>query len=527
MAQATNQYKRTVSGSIGAGIGSVFGGSGRTYFILEHKSTSKYHRAGETQEIIVDQIELGREAKCQVRYDDSFGTVSRRHAAIYREGDRWKLVTLSETNSTLLNGQRIDSETYLQNGDEIQLSSGGPRLGFILPTGKKSTVGSIGLTRRLNLFRQQALTPYKRAIAALSVLLVLVIAGGIYLGMENQGLYQKLEDSENKLTALNQETTALLEKATSENYEEINSKLAVINKEKEDLQRKISAIQSQKNSSSAVSQKAAEAGSQEPSSSQQANQVSGIASLAACNQHVFAVFLDDMYYKVDPSAESVSLDISRSTFVGSGFMLDDGRFVTARHVVEPWYYYNYFGNEYMRSYYKLFNQASFNSGVISAKYTIISPTGKRYSITNEQFICNRSNDLITKEGAYIYRTSESDRHDWAFFQTSATSGLKYDNALCRGLTQGTSLDILGYPGGEGARDINNVSPIYSSCITSGDGLNADGIILSSNTDAAGGNSGGPVFVNKGGGFVVVGLITGHKQILGQKGVIVPISEVRR
>ena len=40
MAQATT-YKRSMAGSIGAGMKSVFGGSGRRYYVLEHKVSSK------------------------------------------------------------------------------------------------------------------------------------------------------------------------------------------------------------------------------------------------------------------------------------------------------------------------------------------------------------------------------------------------------------------------------------------------------------------------------------------------------
>ena len=169
MANGTTQpYHRSFAGSVGAGMGSVFNPSGRKYYILEHKVSTRYHRAGENQEIIVDQIELGRDSHCQVRFDESFGTVSRRHAAIVRDGDNWKLVQISQTNTTLLNGRPIKNEWYLQNGDEIQLAVNGPKLGFIVPSGKKSTGGSIGLTRRLSLLRQQALRPYKNAIALLS-----------------------------------------------------------------------------------------------------------------------------------------------------------------------------------------------------------------------------------------------------------------------------------------------------------------------------------------------------------------------
>ena len=85
------QYKRTIAGSVGAGMGAIFNASGRSYYILEHKTESKYHHAGESQKIIVDQIELGRDSSCQVRFDESFETVSRRHAAIVKEGNDYKL----------------------------------------------------------------------------------------------------------------------------------------------------------------------------------------------------------------------------------------------------------------------------------------------------------------------------------------------------------------------------------------------------------------------------------------------------
>ncbi|MBR4827012.1 MAG: FHA domain-containing protein [Bacteroidales bacterium] len=173
----TQNYKRTVAGSVGAGMAAVFNGSGRQYYILEHKTESVYHHAGESQKIIVDQIELGRDSSCQVRFDESFETVSRRHAAIVKDGDGWKLITLSQTNPTFVNGQPIQGEWKLSSGDEIRLSSKGPLMGFIVPQGKQSLVSSIGMTERLNLFRQQALRPYKRALWILCVVLILAIAG--------------------------------------------------------------------------------------------------------------------------------------------------------------------------------------------------------------------------------------------------------------------------------------------------------------------------------------------------------------
>ena len=158
-------------------MGAIFNASGRSYYILEHKTESKYHHAGESQKIIVDQIELGRDSSCQVRFDESFATVSRRHAAIVKEGNDYKLIPLSQTNTTLINGQVVTGEWHLTSGDEIRLSSKGPLLGFIVPQGEQSLVKSIGFTERLNLFRKQALRPYKTALWILAIVLILAVAG--------------------------------------------------------------------------------------------------------------------------------------------------------------------------------------------------------------------------------------------------------------------------------------------------------------------------------------------------------------
>lgn len=170
-------YKRTVAGSVGAGVAAVFNASGRQYYILEHKTESLYHHVGESQKIIVDQVELGRDSACQVRFDEAFETVSRRHAAIVKDGENWKIIPLSQTNSTIVNGTPIQKEQILNSGDEIRLSSRGPLMGFIVPQGKQSLVSSIGMTERLSLFRQQALRPYKRALWIMAIILILAVGG--------------------------------------------------------------------------------------------------------------------------------------------------------------------------------------------------------------------------------------------------------------------------------------------------------------------------------------------------------------
>ena len=106
----------------------------KPHVVLVHKVGSKYHRIDEEQKITGDYVEIGRDPKCQVRYDEHFETVSRRHAAIMKDDNHWKLFPLSKTNPTFINGKMVQKEWFLQHGDEIQCAINGPKLVFRLNT---------------------------------------------------------------------------------------------------------------------------------------------------------------------------------------------------------------------------------------------------------------------------------------------------------------------------------------------------------------------------------------------------------
>lgn len=211
----TQAYKRTLAGSVGAGMGALMNGAGRTYYILEFKTSTQYHKAGDSEKIIVDQIELGRDSKCQIRFDETCETVSRKHAAIVREGEGWKLISLSKTNATFVNGQPINEEQILNSGDEIRLSAKGPLIGFIAPQGAKGLVKSIAMTERLKLFQKQALRPYKTGIAILSVVLVLAVAGlSAYIYKQGEDYSRVIGEMEQ---ALNEQTEKVQKQANQLN----------------------------------------------------------------------------------------------------------------------------------------------------------------------------------------------------------------------------------------------------------------------------------------------------------------------
>ena len=371
-----------MAGSVGAGVGAIFNGSGRTYYILEHKTSSKYHQAGESQKIIIDQIEIGRDASCQVRFDESFDTVSRKHAAIVRDGNNWQLVHLSTSNPTLVNGRPVQGTYYLQSGDEIQLSVNGPRLGFIQPQGKQALTSSIKLTERMNLFRQQALRPYRRALWAMGILLVAVILGFGYwnykLGLENQSMRQEMAAYQTQVDSLKQVDARLKDLQA-----EIEAKLAE-DPENKALNEKLNEVKQERTQVRYIYRQAAsrvtslaEAGFDDedeadeptksevkkavdvpelndvidmssPTQSVASEQSSSVSSVDGSSDDIVNYYNDIYTLKVknitlERDGKSYDPGIALSDIVvGTGFVMD-GKFVTARSNIQPWVYRKEYG----------------------------------------------------------------------------------------------------------------------------------------------------------------------------------------
>lgn len=443
---AETNYKRTVAGSVGAGVGALFNASGRTYYILEHKTTSKYHNAGESQKIIIDQIELGRDSSCQVRYDESFETVSRKHAAIVRDGDNWQLVNLSTSNPTLVNGQPIQGSYYLQSGDEIQLSVGGPRLGFIVPQGKQALTSSIRLTERMNLFRQQALRPYRRAIWILTALLVLVVLGfgawNYKLTLDNQELRKEMLTYQVKLDSLAVVRQTLLNEqddlnrqmkgATGTQRQQLNQRMAAIQvqlssvaEQAREYQAELdktaqkaadggmdkdevetyapSATVNYSNQSSSESSKA-EAGAPTTTSGEAAVAQGAIETnysrhgdasetIRDYYQHIYTLKLRRI--TIEYQGRSFDPGISLSDVIcGTAFVLSNGTLVTARQNIEPWIFYRELGGDWRR---KMAEYASLGCNVI-LEYEAYSTAGtaKKLSFNNQDFLIDRSGDVTTE-----------------------------------------------------------------------------------------------------------------------------------
>lgn len=476
----------TFSGSMGAGMGSLFNPSGRKYYILEHKVSSKYHKQGESQEIIVDTIEMGRDSHCQVRFDDYFATVSRRHAAIVREGDGWKLVQLSATNSTLLNGRPIKSEWYLQNGDEIQLSINGPKMGFIIPTGNKATVGSIGLTRRLSLFRQQAMRPYKNAIAALCALLVISVSGLITWNILQKSNFDKqIAEATNKLSQIvmkNDTLQAIIDSTT-------------IAQARQDSLIKV--LQKRKGGGTIVYSR--------PLNS----------DLAKYEDDIFFISTTKVVATDEEGSEFIlkQADGRPYGWIATGFLLDDGRFITAKHCVEGWKFYSSFEQlievvptDSISRFYFFRALADPSRKIIS--YIKAQSKSKTLYFKSTDFIMNNSTetDLELGSGIRLPHSPLSDGTDWAYANCSQKGIIHADGTLSASLSGGEDLMVLGFPHGKGALDAATFGPLYGSCKAARKGLNRNVIEITAKNYESG-NSGGPVFVNRGGKISVVGIVS--------------------
>jgi hypothetical protein len=475
--------RRSFSNTVSAGLKSL-GGRGKTFYVLEFKNNSHLHRANTSKEVIVDYIELGRSPKCQIRFGEDCRTVSGVHCAIMREGENYFLKHLSKNNPTLINGHPVADKYYIHNGDEITLSYGGPIIGFIVP--KNNFTSSIPLTRRLSLFREQAMRPYKRAIAILSIFLLFSIAGLSYklldLNKQNEQNKYKLAESDKKINTL-----LLNEKTNNETINKLESEGKLTKDEAFKLRKRIAEIESLKLSH---------------------------GEIESLYPSVYFIYVDKVKFREKGGVWKILDDYSWS---GAGFLLNDGRFVTARHMIEPW------GFPSNKLAIEL-NDLVTNGGEVVAYFKALSTTST-LEFSSNQFEFDKSKDAIvldTIDGSPYKLTIPETNDDCAFKKTNNIGLINADFPISNKLNVADQLYTLGFPSKLGV-NFNGVTPILAEFKVTAPGL-TNGFISTTKGSTYHGNSGGPVFIKTQKGMKAIGIISGADRGETQ-GIVIPISKI--
>lgn len=586
---AQQSYKRTVAGSVGAGMGAIFNGSGRTYYILEHKTSSKYHTAGESQKIIIDQIEIGRDASCQVRFDESFETVSRKHCAIVRDGQNWQLVHLSSANPTLVNGRPVQGSYYLQSGDEIQLSVGGPRLGFIVPQGAQSLTSSIKLTERMNLFRQQALRPYRRAIWALSALLLLSIIGfgawNYKLSLDNSALRQEMMTYQTKLDSLSTVKQSLLQEQDKLNQElaaaptakreairqrivYVNRQLSSVSTEANRYQQELARTTKQATDEGMDTKEIARiapsapvapipeaAGDASEPVPGEANVVDGAvsdnptahgdasASIRDYYNHIYTLKIR----RITCERDGISFDpgISLTDVVcGTGFVLSNGTFVTARQNIQPWIFWRQLGGRWREI---MANYVFMGCNVV-IEYDAYSTfgTAKKLSFNNQDFLIDTTGDIVEenvelikevkvrlKDNGIDIKSRAAVTHNlkvitpasqcFALLRGKGGAGIPYDAGKSLSSDGGTEVQVAGFKNNPDIHNLASYISYFKSSTSRTDTQNGTIVLQDANRNA--GYLGSPAFIKEDdGSYRVIGVMIG--QLFGEDR-LVPIARCNK
>jgi pSer/pThr/pTyr-binding forkhead associated (FHA) protein len=497
--QATAKFSKTVSGT----IKSLAGGSGRKYFIIEHKTQSNRHKIGESVEYMGDYVEIGRGSQYALAFGDDCQTVSRPHAAIERTDQGWVIKHLSLVNPTLVNGQELtNTPRALGNGDEIQLSHKGPVFSFLTPQG--NTVKNMGMTVRLKAMGRELVRPYKYAMSGL---LILLVAGGVMSWKIIQG----------KDVEIQRYKTALIEAKEIDKKRE--AEIQTLNALNMEGKKQIGQLNNQFRN--AIENRPKTTVSSPENTTKNTEVTQPTTPEAANVQNLFegVYFLSMDSIVLEGNGLYTSIPVGGS---GSGFLLSDGRFITARHCIEPWSYYAADEETMLLLNYTVNNLDC----KITHYLTATSSNGTKIKLTNHDFKWNNENDkkyeaTIQGQPALLTRASSPDSQDWASAKLSKmpSGGLSFDANESSQLVVASKVFALGFPYGIGAEDSK---PLYSEMIVSRGGLHNGRIEISGRSFDTG-NSGGPVFVEKDGKFQVIGIVS---SMAGQQGFIVPIATAR-
>jgi pSer/pThr/pTyr-binding forkhead associated (FHA) protein len=466
-------------------------------YSLEFLNQSGSRSPGTTETIVVPHAEMGRDRSCAIRFDSTEKTVSRKHASISMENGQYFITPLSQTNQTFVNGSAINGRYPLTNGSEIQLSSSGPRMRFLA---SQTRTSAMRLTQRMQMFASQSLRPYRTAVVVLAVVLVGSLSGMSYMLYRSDKQIDVLI-TENKVSKAAFETQLANQKKNKKAQDILTATLKDLDKQLTETKKKLE----EETKANAAVRKQVELES------------SIKKALDVYENDVYYVHMSKIIYRAYGEVEVIN-----NIGSGTGFLLDDGRFVTALHVAEPWYFPS------DESDYIL-NALKTQGSLVELTLVATSPSGQQFTISSNDFHYNeaalerRVIEIGYNEYMVKVNSNNSWHADWAWLQTNLKGKIKADPELSENMEDNAKVYALGYTFGLSQQPKDKLNPLHSTMLIAQDGL-TKGVIKVSGRSFDHGNSGGPVFaVNKNGELVNIGIVSHGREVVGG---IVPIANLK-
>lgn len=562
MAAKTEQFKSAGSNlgrTIGQSLSMITGKDIPNYSLLFIDATLNRKR-GEHETIFMPHIVLGRSSRCHVRYGDEHKTVSREHASITVDGSNFVINhNPSASNPTYVNGRAIGGAHQLQNGDEIQLSSNGPKMRFNASTLKTST---IGLTSRIGQAMSQAVKPYKTALWVMGLLLL----GAV--GLAGYNMYQNNQMSK-ELIALNiekekvdQEIAALIAKgdANSEEMERLKNRKAniiyrteVIREAAPQIAEKIENLPIKMGIEDGEKDKPVVTPTPPNNSCDVLNEKE-ISKILPKNDVVVIIGkrieveyqgkTDEIGVKEFYAFKSpTQLEDRSGLTIGTGFLTENERLFTCRHVVHPWRYYKTSGEK--SEFWKQLNIIEANGGKIKMHFDVLTNEGSQFmAFTSEDAVTTDATDKIEIGGKKKVKIEIFDKKskidipnledktkeptdrfsDWANIPAEKDGSIIILKDKSTNIDQGEKLYVLGFSQGLSLQDANRRAEASLSTTLASNNSTFNGQIFTSGAPFGPGNSGGPAFICQNGNFYCVGIVSAT--VGSSNAIVVPISRVR-
>lgn len=252
---------------------------------------------------------------------------------------------------------------------------------------------------------------------------------------------------------------------------------------------------------------------------------------------IYFILIKNVQVYFKQNQEIIDISNYGLSWSGTGFLLDNGDFITARHVIQPWRFIDECqawnkDNEKGEAILAYINNAEITGGSVEIIYEARSSDGDIFTFSNKDLIFDQSGDKLLDCDSYGANKQikicpiTNSASDWAKLTLNNRKGLlKLNRDISRTLSQETPIFGYGYSYGLflQAFSQDRVSPILIKGELVQDRTTNGMINISANTIAPG-SSGGPMMIkNADGDFEVIGVISrGFIQIQ----QLVPAYEIR-